>query len=231
MKNRKPNISRFYALAAGALLVAGCLALGVGTTLARYRTDAQASVIFEPRVPVSVTLGRMNGETGEFDPTAPIGWEMQNDGSMKMNFVVSNQENQEEPLEVRIRLLGSLHAWSGEPHDPNATTETTKETTEETLPQVLKPEATVTLWDGALDKEEKPILHTAQVMRIPENSALYHSFGEGWVFRFLDENGAELTWILENGQLSCVEMDLSISGQALAGTSLLQLQIVAVQTD
>ena len=156
MKQIKPNISRWYTLGMAALFLAGCLLLGVGTTFARYRTDAQTGVIFEPRVPINVALGRMHPETGEFDNTAAIGWEMQNDGSMKMNFVVSNQDWQEKPLEVRVRLLGSLHAWSGDPSetlDPSETTETT-ESTAETLPNEIRPESTVILTDGTQDSLE-----------------------------------------------------------------------------
>ena len=229
MSKPKSNISRWYSLGLGALLVAGCLMLGIGTTFARYRTDAQTGILFEPRVPITVTLGRMNGENNEFDSTAPIGWEMQPDGSMRMNLVVSTPEQQDKPLDFRVRFLGSLHAWSGKPTDESTetTTATTDATTEETFPLDMTPQATVILTDGTRLEDDTEQVWTAEVMRIPPNSALYHSFGEGWVFRFLDEEGEELTWTLENGQLSCVELNITISGDAFTGTSLLQLQVVA----
>ena len=235
MDKRKRNISQWYALGAAALLMALCMLLAVGTTLARYRTDDQKTIIFEPREPVSVTLGRMKmneeTETLEFDSTAAIGWETQGDGSALLNFVVSNQEQQEEPLEVRVRLLGSLHAWSGEESailgETEATTAATGETTEPVLPG-----GTIVLTDCTpVEEGQEQPSYAAYVMRIPENSALYHSFGDGWVFRFLNDEGEELTWTLEDGKLSCVEMNITITGDALAGTSLFQLQIVAERTD
>lgn len=244
MDKRKPNISRWYVLGIAALLMTACLLLGVGTTLARYRTDSQAGILFEPREPVSVTLGRMkmNTETEalEFDSTATIGWETQADGSALMNFVISNQAQQDEPLEVRVRLLGSLHAWNGEESTTVGESETTTETTEPVTPggTVVLTDCTPLEDDGerettedGTEQEAQYPSYAAYVMRIPENSALYHSFGDGWVFRFLDDEGQELTWTLEEGKLSCVELNITINGDVLAGTSLFQLQIVAEQTD
>lgn len=238
MNKRKRNISQWYALGITALLMAGCMLLAVGSTLARYRTDSQQGILFEPREPVKVTLGKMilNEETQqqEFDSTASIGWVTQADGSALLNFVVSNQEQQEEPLEVRVRLLGSLHAWSGEESATlggGETTETTTAATADTTePPVPGGNIILTDCTPVEEGEEQPA-YGAYVMRIPENSALYHSFGDGWVFRFLNDEGEELTWTLEEGKLSCVELNLTITGDALAGTSLFQLQIVAERED
>lgn len=259
MEKRKPNISRWYALGTAVLLMTVCMLLAVGTTFARYRTDDQKAIIFEPRSPVTVTLGRMvpkaeteaaaetetSGETEApaeaeeeilvFDSTAPIGWETRADGSALLNFVISNQEQQDEPLEVRVRLLGSLHAWSGEESvilpDPGETAETTETAAQETTEPVL-PGGTIVLTDCTpVEEGETQPSYAAHILRIPKNSALYHSFGDGWVFRFLDDQGEELTWTLEEGKLSCVEMNITITGDALEGTSLFQLQIVAEEID
>lgn len=220
MNQRKQNISRWYALGLAALLVAGCLILSIGTTLARYRSDTEKAILFEPRAPITVTVSKPS-ETLALDTESAIGWEKQTDGSMLLNFVVSNaitdakseKTYQEESIEVRVRLVGSLAAWSE--------SETAK----------------VILTDGTLLKSDSQTAEpqekefTAEVMRIPEKTALYYSFGDGWVFRFLDEEGEELTWILEGGQLSCVEMNITIDSAALTGTSLLQLQIIGEIAD
>lgn len=221
MNRRKLNISRWYALGLAAVLVAASLLLAIGTTWARYRTEVgQETNLFEARRPISVTLGKLD-DAGNFGAEDEILWEKQTDGKMLLNFAISNanaDEDAEKPyleesLEVRVRLVGSLAAWSE--------SETAK----------------VILTDGTLLKsdfqtaEPQEKEFTAEVMRIPEKTALYYSFGDGWVFRFLDEEGEELTWILEGGQLSCVEMNITIDSAALAGTSLLQLQIIGEIAD
>lgn len=205
MNQRKPNISRWYLLGLAALLMAGSLMLSIGTTLARYRVENEKTILFEPRAPIAAALGKMD-ENGVFVPTNELVWTPQTDGTKKLTFAVSNyiagDTCQEENLLVRVRLVGSLAAWSEE----------------ET--------ASFTLTDKTVLEEGAPRNYTAQVMRIPQNTALYHAFGDGWVFRFLDESGEELAWTLEGGVLSCVELDVTMDASSLTGTSLLQFQIV-----
>ena len=209
MNQRKPNISRWYALGLAAVIVAGCLILSIGTTFARYRSDTEEAIIFEPRVPISVTVSKLT-ESAALDTKSEIAWEKQTDGSMLLNFAVSNAiidaaggtTYQEEDIRVRVRLIGTLAAWS-----------------EEQTGKVI-------LTDGTMTKDKELKEFTADIMRIPENTSLYYSFGDGWVFRFLDGEGEELTWILEGGALSCVEMNITMDASAFSGTSLLQLQII-----
>lgn len=207
MSQRKMNISRWYLLGLAAVLTALSLIAAVGTTLARYRVEQERTILFEPKSPVAVALGTLD-EDGGFVPDGTIQWKTQPENSniLELNFAVSNyiteETCQQEDLEVRIRLVGSLAAWSAE------------QSTQ------------VFLTDGTLLEDDTPRQYTAEVMQIPENTALYHSFGVGWIFRFLDENGQELTWKLEGGTLSCAQMNITMDASALSGTSLLQLQIV-----
>lgn len=69
--------------------------------------------------------------------------------------------------------------------------------------------------------------YTAAVERITEGSALHTQFGDGWVFRFLDAQGEELSWTLPGGDLRYIPMQLSFAADAITDTSLLQLQAVA----
>lgn len=47
--------------------------------------------------------------------------------------------------------------------------------------------------------------YTAVAQPIEDGSALYHSFGSGWVYQFLDEQGQELLWPMEaQSKLACL---------------------------
>ena len=63
--------------------------------------------------------------------------------------------------------------------------------------------------------------------RIVSGSALHTTFGEGWIFRFEDDDGQELFWDLKGGELSCIEMALILEDGTLTDASLLQLQIAS----
>lgn len=226
MSQRKQNISRWYLLGLAAILTVGCMMVSVGTTLARYRVDNEKTILFEPKTPVAVALGTVDGE-GNFDPAGTIAWteqtititpeegdsstESQTKKVYALNFAVANYISegkfQEKDLTVRIRLVGSLDAWN------------------ETTP------GTVVLTDGVTLEDGTQREFTATVTGIPENTALYHSFGVGWVFQFVDENGQELTWTLEGGKLSCQSLNITMDAAGLSGTSLLQLQIVGETTE
>lgn len=217
MRRRKLNSTRWYLLGLAAVLTAGCFLLSVGTALARYRVDNEKKIQFAPKAPATVTLGVMEAEN--FLPNAPISWreetlppeegETQSRQVYTLHFVMSNYvENEkgepgfaEENLTVRLRLVGSLDAW-----DESAG-------------------GTLVLTDGILLEEETPREITATVTAIPEDTPLYHAFGVGWVFQFLDEEGQELTWELKGGVLSCQEISLTLDASAITGTSLLQLQV------
>lgn len=222
MNHRKLNISRWYALGLAALLLAGCMVLAVGTSLARYRYETQKKLLFEPRAPIAVMVTKLTG-TGALDTKTAVGWEKQEDGKLLLNFAVTNVTSaadaeevtwQEQDLEFRVRLVGSLKAW-------------TEDQAEDVTEEVILTDGTLLQTTTGSPETAKEKEFVAEVMRIPENTSLYHSFGDGWVFRFLDEEGEELTWELEGGVLSCVELDITIDASAVSDTSLLQLQIIA----
>lgn len=69
--------------------------------------------------------------------------------------------------------------------------------------------------------------YSAAAQRITEGTGLHTQFGDGWVFRFQDESGAEPEWILPGGQFNFISMRLEMDNAAITDTSLLQLQVVA----
>ena len=61
--------------------------------------------------------------------------------------------------------------------------------------------------------------------RILKDSPMFSVFGEGWVFTFPDEDGKEMTWLLEGGSLSTISCQILIDGIELTDPSLLQLTV------
>ena len=79
----------------------------------------------------------------------------------------------------------------------------------------------------AMSDDEKEIVAQATVAAIEEGTPLYYSFGEGWVYTFLDDDGRELVLELAGGQLSYVNMTVSIDGEIPNTANLLQPQVIA----
>ena len=212
MNQRKPNMTRWYAMGLTALLVVGCLVMAVGVTWARYRTDVMGSTVFQSRKPLAVRLGKMEpmeDGTTLFVPGARQTWERV-DGKLRLDFAVANGTSAEvfETRDQRfhIRLVGSIGAWSGD----------------ETAAIYLEipPRA---------ETETEPTLVKATAARIEPGTQLWSTFGDGWTFRFLDpRTGRELDWTLEGGGLTCLDLDLVMEGSTLTDTSLLQMQIIRV---
>lgn len=67
--------------------------------------------------------------------------------------------------------------------------------------------------------------YVAEAERITEGSALFDQFGDGWVFRFVDEDGNEYMWDLPGGSFSWIEMQLDTT---ISDIGLLQLQVIGL---
>lgn len=220
MNQRKQNISRWYLLGLAVILAAGCLMLSVGTAYARYRLDSERLIPFTNKIPAQVVLG--TAENGAFDQNGKFAWQWaqltEGEGGeaaarevYQLTFAVSNYNDiaadEGQDLLVRVRLVGTLDAWNGTSG------------------------GTVVLQDGTVLADGTQRQVTATVTEIPEDTALYHAFGKGWVFQFLDEYGRELTWHLEGGKLSFQELQITMDAAAVNGTSLLQLQVSGEHTE
>jgi len=243
MNEKYPGMPSWSTLGLAALMLVGCLIGAVGIATARYRADLQASAVFQPQAPVQVYLGQFRpdetSQTYTFD-TAQQSWQpMEEDGHRfyQLSFAISNSPTMTEfpadTQQVRIRLVGSVGLWNmdeeknvvlklrvpkpvkePDPTDPTTATDPTGETAAPTT---------------ATDPTEPELLYdeyTAVVSRVAAGTALYHTYGDGWLFRFVDEEGRELTWDLAGGQFSCMTVDLILEGTDPAATTLLQLQII-----
>lgn len=229
MNRRKMNIS-LCSLGLALLLTVAALVSAAGTTLARYRAEATEPITFTARPAGQIRLGQLvTGEDGgvAFVPDAQGAWEPE-DGRYRLTFAVSNLITGEtfaaDDQQVYLRLVGTPGIWDG--------AETVKITllmpaAAATEAETQTPENTETAEDPeeSTAPEANYDAFQAVATRIGVDSPLYNTFGDGWVFSFLNEDGMERSWTLEGGTLSVLEMTLTLEGTALTDPSLLQLQI------
>lgn len=233
MSQRKPNRKAWYSLALSVLLCVGILVLATGTAFARYRAERREDIGFRVRVPDQVHFGTVStvpeetepeDETQATDPAEPTGeteppvmvevftpseqlkWETE-DGVTRLEFAVANGVSEDDysarDQAVRLRVIGSLGIWNG--------------TKTPTLSLVLPPE----------EGSEEEVVVTATVAPFAEGTALKMTYGDGWLYTFLDEQGEELFWELPGGELSFITMTIVIEGEVPENLNLLQPQVVA----
>lgn len=212
MNRRKQNISRWALPLLLVLLVIGCLAASTGITLARYRAERKEEITFEVRPPEQIYLGQMvtaEDDTVSFDPAAQGAWETV-DGKQQLTFTIANGTEEQhfsgQDQQIHLRLIGTLGIWN------------------------VSDELKLTLELPSEEDPEELVTYEATVTRIQEGSPMYATFGDGWVFAFFDEEGEELTWLLEGGKFDSVTLTVTLEGAALEETGLLQLQISGVFT-
>lgn len=216
MKHRKLNTPVYLALGLCAVLMGLCMLIATGTTFARYRLEQQLSMEPEPRPLDQVYLGEwgVDAETKKpkFLTDVQNTWQTV-DGLTRLEFTVSNGLTEEsfawEDLRVYVRVVGTLDIRNGG-NGP-------------VLKLILPP----------LEEGEDPEVLIGKPERIVQDTQLYHTFGEGWIFRFCDDQGQEVFRTLEGGSLNWLDMKLVMElpqADAAQYTGLLQLQITGDYT-
>lgn len=205
MNHLKKNSTLWYSLGLVLLLFAAFAVISTGPAFARYRTEIGKNVTFEVREPEQIVLGTvekdLDGSQKFISSVKPV-WETE-DGVTSLTMAVANGTNENRfakaDQKIKIRMIGSLGLWSED---------------SETADVILSAEG--------LENSVK-----ATVSLIAMDTAVYHTNGEGWVFGFYDENGEELSWILEGGEHSFAVLEITVEASAISNPSLLQPQIVA----
>jgi len=173
----------------------------VGVTYARYQWDSpRQSYIFTPDKPDQVQLsGSITEqvlEEGELPPFTGQ-WEQTQTG-MKLTFAVTNgtaSEPAQRNQKFTLYLTGGVGIGSAEA-------------------------LTVTLnWQ---DSEGNLIQTPAMVQAVERGTLLYDSMGDGWVFRFYDQQ-QELSFLLEGGNMNYENFTLTVSG--LTDPAMLDLRV------
>jgi len=171
------------------ILGTGLLTVSVGTTYARYRDEQQETVTFEVREPDKVFLGTIQDEV--FTPAKQLEWSVDN-GVASLQLAVANGSSETDYTArdqiIRLYMIGSLGiAENGTP-----------------------PEVFVTFLTQGEQAESKTI--QAYATPIEKDTALYHSYGEGWKYGFFEltaEGAQEITWELNGGSLNYVTMTVT----------------------
>jgi len=155
------------------ILGAGLLTVSVGTTYARYRDEQQETATFQVREPAEVLLGTI--VDGAFTATEPT-WSVQ-DGTAILQLAVANNASIDQT--IRLYMIGSLGITeNGNP------------------PKV---------WVTFLSQDGSEAGKTVEAYATPieKNTALYHTYGEGWKYGFYelaaDGTWKELTWEVPGG--------------------------------
>lgn len=190
------------------ILLLFLVTVGVSTTQARYEKTMQAELTFQYQNEVGLVYllsseKDANGEyvtdtNGDFIP--PGSWDVLEDGETgtdggsdtgttsvyQLSFLAANGKNVDIPCEQDQRVNLAVVATVG----------------------VVKPEnLMIVLTDGQSS-------YTAIPFAITEGMADYETYGPGWMYRFYNEAGEELSWPLVGGVFQAREFTLTVTGQS-----------------
>lgn len=186
------------------VLLVVCLFLIVGAVWARYQTNLSEYIDYEAKGVPEVFLWSGVSADGDF-LSDPGQWSMET-GQPTLDFCVSNGKNDADyaaaDMDVSIRLIASLGYNMAE-----------EEGSETTVYLKLSDENSV------LNQ------YVGTARKIVEGSPIYAAAGAGWVISFLDEQGEEVKWTLDGGNLSVLQGELVVENMDLQTASMLTLQV------
>lgn len=196
MNQRNPNRIMWYSLVLLLALCAGFLAVSTGTAYARYRTELREDVTFEVRQPEQICLGTVDDKNA-FSTEAPA-WKTVGDVT-QMQLALANGTSDTECSWMDQKAFVCLVSGPG-------------------------------LWDGASAAKitlTQPDGSTIQAKAtvIAEDTPLYHTYGAGWVYRFYDAEGEELSWELDGGKLSFVSLTVTVEAEQILTDTLLRILV------
>ena len=206
MDKKKVNILHRYGWYLAAICLCVCVTAGVGISFARYRNDfLTASFWFSSAVTETIL---MHGEVTEEDeeavvsgtwPETPAMWSYSG-SEAALRFSVSNGQSAENFAErdqnFSVELVASLSI-----EDPE------------------KLEVTLSV----PDETGEWIEYKGTAEELVEGTRYHTVYGDGWVYRFTDEEGNEPVFMLEGGALRYTNCVLTVVGDI--GSSMLSLEI------
>ena len=183
------------------LLALVCLVTLVSVSYARYRYDQTENIVYTTAQPAQVYLGKMTTAANGvplFDPEASGSWETVGAVS-KLEFTVANgttaKSYAKKDLVFTLHIIGGLGLGSAEA-------------------------APITLHIPQAGTEALTIVGTAS--RILPDSPMYHTYGDGWIYSFLDEEGQELSWELKGDKFSVVALTITVESEVMLDDALLR---------
>jgi hypothetical protein len=187
------------------LLFVGLL-LFVGVTWSRYRTQLQADLQYTPHQSSQIYLWGERTENGGFSQL-PDTWRVEN-GTYEVPFTVTNgiagKDGQADLFASKDLGISVRIAVTDGIRDPGNFSV-----------QLRLNDAQGTFYQGVAEK-------------IQEDSPLYSTFGDGWVYTFHTTEGKEPRWTLNGGSVSSFEATLIYEVQSdTIDYSMMQMQVVA----
>lgn len=209
------NSTLWYSLGLVLLLCVAFPVLAVGTTFARYRTDADYPLVFEVKENAKVYLGNITvlSEESEsekeeitFAEAETFSWQREGN-TAALTLTVANgktvTESEDKTIRVRLCVIGGAGLWQ-------------KDGTAE-----------ISLVLPAEEGSEEPETITATAKTINPGTILHSEYGDGWVFTFVDENGKELFWDLKGGEFSYVTFKITANVSQIENSSQLEYRVTA----
>ena len=187
------------------ILCISLLVVSVGVTYARYWEEHHGDVDFQVRESETVFLGTIDNNV--FTQANQLEWKVE-DEVVTLQFAVANGLSETDysniDQKVQLSLIGSLGL----------------------LKNGQLPTAAVTFQtEGG---ETKTVWAIASA--IEKGTMLYHSYGDGWLYRFYEyteEGNRELRLELPGGEFSCIDMLVTVQGETSERLSFLQPLISA----
>ena len=199
MPVERVKMDRAYriALALAVVVLLVSILLATGTAFARYRFRQTSELLFAPKTSEEVYLW---GGVVEEDGFLPLPGEFTTDeNGQNLTFLIANGTDEENFAQETKRVQIRMACTLGLGAAKNLT--------------------------ASLTAGEE--IYSAVARKIDENSPMHKTFGEGWVYVFVDAEGEELQWALEGGRLSVARMKLTVQASGGAAASMLQLLVTA----
>lgn len=216
MNQQKRNNLYRYGICVVILCLCTCVVLATGVSYARYRTEfLTQSFQFSTQTPQSIYL---HGEVAEGQaakaqggdwPECPTGW--------TVPTMTGNQEILLPDAELRFSVSNGNSIYEYASRDQQFTVEIVAALTIENPDKLTVQMTAESPDDGELQD------YIAVPERILEGSFLYGSYGDGWIYRFYDDEGEPLVFRLEGGYLNYQNFIIQVAGNV--SPSLLSLEI------
>lgn len=184
-------------------LLSVSLILIVGVAWGRYRTGISGDITLQSRQPTGIYLYGGKNETG-YTPLTDHWQVAPGGGGSSLSVLVTNTDAGAPPsrdVHFSLRLAATQGIGEGGSWSLSL--------------HVPEADGSVSVYPGA-------------AQAIAENTQLYGQFGDGWVYRFYDVNGAEVEFTLPGDVLSEWQGSVVCNGTDANGNqALLQLQVIA----
>lgn len=172
-------------LSVAVLMLLLVIVLITGTTLARYESQNTSEITMD--IQQSKRLYLLSGnisESGEYEALSD--WKSSSDGEYGLDFLLANGNSKDNICSYSQNVSLQVVATLGVEKTEN-------------IQLIL-----------SVDSEE----YTAVATEIKKDTNLYNMYGPGWVYKFCNKAGEELSWKLIGGKLNYKEMSLKVKSNS-----------------